>query len=1268
MSQSSIDHFDSASSPQVQRDITRVLSTLPAFSHIPLIQRQCYRQQRFSNECGLFTIFFGIFISRHPSATSIGCGVLSLHFLRTLEPTAITPSIISYISQHIESTLPAPYGTDPTHVKDHNDVGDPPYAPSCNREDLPGEPGLEGNRVYGGADTPTSTPMSSAQIRQAITALALHSHIGVTFLYGGETGFWVGELIRFPSAGLPARVRYYSELCGTCNVLRQMPEITLDIPASGVSYIDVFPHTPLSAGACGCGIVNGVHQISPYLDTFSDCGSDDSDFDVDIEDVIATHVSSTNVTAPDTPSSLPQAPVPAETPTPNDFTPLIELSSAPPEDIRGDALANYHIFGGKPPHVHYLSWNRISAATHQARRRWLLIIQNMDPALRKSPLPSAIIETVTRLAVARHWRPATTSRALSDITSALRSLPLYSNTPFYVDLRKSPLYSEALRRAQSIASSTIPRPITPLLDCAPLLDDFTRPFSRALLCLAFASAGRLGDTRQIRPPDISFHDEDAASVLVRIAYKRGKGFAFWGPYSIAFIMDRSSAQCVLACINPQQPDVNIWSDADQRQVTSVLKKRGFEARSIRRGRLTSLARSGMAEEDILALSGHRKVATLRRYLGFEAPNVDAAARRISRATPVHPPAPLTDDSEDPLISSDSDEDVGGEAGGVTRAPIMGAFANLRVHSGQRFTAPPEFFPKRIPGSQALGISNGLVDAAAPLHVKAIVPLSFEALTVIIPAFCSNDHVIQAYTQGLRFLHDVSLYEALSPQPKHPRAIPITRDFSNSDLDTLLNIGKIRIFEDEPRGSCKAFWVPHKGKRRPIFEPDTNASIKASGLAPRVHYASRLSRRLEHTLSACYDFSTFYDQFALDNKVQAYFTFRAPYQGKVQTFALTRLPMGATASASVAQLTTWCITHDLGCADLSIHTMIDNVRFAGNDRISILRATTEFRSRCHSAGLTLNDDPPFSGFDLEGPPQYTFLGEVYTLAAQGRGTVQNSEKFLTKLSSAHEHVRSKNCTFRNFASLVGLLLFGMHTIDCSIATCFALMRTYRALFKCVTDWDATMDFISPLALADIDRIVPQLALAVPMLPTPPPFTPFDQVIFVDASLTGWGAIVSAENGSAATFDQLFPLTKRRVTRFSAYAEPLGVYNILTHLKSSGRLGTTIACFTDHEAIVKGQRDPETGYGGFSPNLYLNGLFKFVDDLRKGGVLVYFKYIKGETNPADVLSRNAGSFAVTSNERPSLILPPWPAPDSHAPARSDFPKALSPGAGAPHHAFC
>jgi hypothetical protein len=465
----------------------------------------------------------------------------------------------------------------------------------------------------------------------------------------------------------------------------------------------------------------------------------------------------------------------------------------------------------------------------------------------------------------------------------------------------------------------------------------------------------------------------------------------------------------------------------------------------------------------------------------------------------------------------------------------------------------------------------------------------------------------------------------------PKRIPYA-SFTPDQIRELLRADKIRPLSGSPRAFVNAFTIVQHEKRRlrVIAEPSINPTCSREAIY-EVHYPSRLERRARARgakFSVEIDFAAFFDQFDLADDIQPWFTLRTKeaVDGK-NLFALTRMPMGATFAPSVAQAVTSTLIHPLlDIPGVKVDTMIDNVRIVAESKQSFIRALRLFLERTERAGVTINDIETFRGTDDQLAERFrvtetprVFLGEKYV-----GDTVSNADRLVGKLRSAvdeRQRVRTladPPYTTRNFASLVGLMLFMAHTLNVPLSRYHTLLRAYAKLINISTGWDQPCPPIPVVAedeLSQIQRVLlDNRPVGLPVL-RPPSVTvnDYDVAIEVDASCTAWGAkVLFPATG------QVYSLQQRWTAPIShsAWAEPRAALEAVRWARRRLGRSATIALITDHAAMATGQRRWYSNHGGFSGSYHLNALY---DELyARGGGEVF--YVEGQRNEADQLSRD------------------------------------------------
>jgi len=903
----------------------------------------------------------------------------------------------------------------------------------------------------------------------------------------------------------------------------------------------------------------------------------------------------------------------------------------PRATLTGAAGQSWHIFAGKPPHVHELVWRKLAACTRAQHLRWLHCIRGMHADLLRRPLPAAIVEYVLRMANARRWCWATVSSALSACASALAQLPVYTSEQHSIDVRSDPYFAQALHHAQRMARTTAGKASLSTGMTLEQLESLTgsrgikAPNPRLLLLLGWHLGARIGDLRQVRPCDIVVRHREAradGAVPVAVTFRFGKGAAFWGPYSVHAVLPRRVAAELTAAINARPADEALFSLHDQatlsHAIAAVAQGTGrLNLRSVRRGAIQDAAQRGLSDADVMRLSGHRRLDTLYRYLGWGIGShtaKHAAIRRYQAAVP-----------------------RGGGADAVAmppgaQPPKMGLHSGFTGARGRRVEAPPEFFPKKPPTREQCGVLPGADHDTShyQLHIKETSRVDWQA----VQSMALGTPLQQAVEKARSWCTSEQWYGP--PLNVEPRKIP-SAGFTADQVRQLLRADKIRPHHGPVRGFVKAFTVAQHAKRRlrVIAEPAMNQTVEREHMY-QLAYPSRLERRARARgakFSVEFDFAAYFDQFQLAEDVMPRFVLRSREEvDGHRLFALTRMPMGASFAPGAAQAVTSALVYPLvDMSGVRVDTMIDNVRIVADSKAAFVRAVRTFFQRVRAARITLNDAAEWEGLSddamacrcavTEAPR--VFLGEKYV-----GDTVANSDAAVEKLTAAldryvkrtdPEDPEARQYSHRNFASFVGLMLFMAHTVNVPLTKLHTLLRAYGAIISGTNDWDATCVISSEA----VERQVLNLAaflirnepVPLPVLrPPEPELDAYDVAIEVDASLAAWGAVVRFnKSGRTVTLQQRWSTP----VSHSAHAEPrAGRRAVLWARAQPGFANARIAVVTDHVAMATGQRRWYASYGGFSTSFFLNSFFEELYD--HGGGEVF--HIDGVRNGADQLSRD------------------------------------------------
>lgn len=934
--------------------------------------------------------------------------------------------------------------------------------------------------------------------------------------------------------------------------------------------------------------------------------------------------------------------------------------------------------GERPQHIPGIVWRALSQGSRDVHIRWLMRLKHYASDLTSTNLPTAAVETVTRLARDRKWAWSTIASALSAVASALINLRCYSNQIDGIDIRSDPFYRAAMQYSQKMARVNAIRP----KDCTPLTVELFKEKAKLLRGhtgawilwqLSWYLAARVGDARRLDPENVTVDDDvdEHNTVAVRALFTQGKGAHFWGPYTIHARIPVEVAKVVKEVCRTSADSRVLCSAADQRRISEVLREcPGHSIRSIRRGSLVYYANCGASDKNLLKLSGHRNEDTLLRYLGWGQKSSEAAAAATERSNLAHIAAEVEEDQRLP-------DEIRG-AGNSTAKPMwMGQYSGFNGRQGKRIAAPPELFPKQTPSHKDLGIelpsSPDGTKAQWKLHVKKdLACINLNRLQEIVhtpelknclslllewiqkPSHYGVEYPPLAPAQipfaGMMDQHIVAMLEG--PNPKL-RPIPTNNDIHTNPMAVTTGIDNPHIVPLPPtetvRCGVRAFVVPQEAKQRlrPIFAPLYNYDIERDAL-PELHYPSRLERRIniaKAKLFIQFDFSAFYDQIMLGEDVMLHHVLRArapilcngvPYS----LFALTREPMGSTHSAHVAQYITWSILEPiLKMSDVGAATCIDNVAIFGDNESSFVEATQIFLNRCKLVGATLNDQESIPSTPKEilkrgrEKPQ-VFLGEVYLQD----GTVLNTESNVKKLRLAYERLQATlsdpniTVTKRNVAALIGLWTWLAHTIQDPLNRAFEVLRLHSSIAASINEWDDPIK-LSPTDISAIGKAIAPVLMNRPTRPYPAPVPSTDHrdyaaTVIVDASRTGFGAIALV-NGQILEVKGGFFKEKPH----SAHAEPLAATLIVEWVRRTIR--GPIAVVSDHIALTQAQRRPGSGNGGFGKSFFLNN---FLKELYSDGLHHQIFYVQGDLNPADAASRsNKVGDPISVTVRPDTVLP-------------------------------
>lgn len=462
---------------------------------------------------------------------------------------------------------------------------------------------------------------------------------------GPESGVWIGYVVRRQSPGLPTTVGYSTEiLC--CGCIATMPITTVELPTSGVIYSAIRRLSSMPSPS-QCGIPHDeASNLAHYTRDFSPPP-------YTLPPPYVPPPADTTVPNPTDVANVRMMPTTARPPPVAD--PADEMRNAVADEdsddeeadnaLNGDLaieagfptgdctmptvaqafgrhLTSLHVFTGRPPHVPALAWSAVTPETRACHRRILQSLSSLDPNHR---LATACVEQIRRAALERRWRWATTLRNAASLQGALANLPLYTTAVCGVALRLDPVWANFMGSLRRRSNQQPPREPLPLKTT--VLQELLLhlpPTAAAMLSLTWATCARLGDVTSLRAEDVCLSDMAGPTCAIAVRFLRGKSVLFRGPYTVHPTVPLRTAVWLRdrrALLRPHQP---LFSISESMLISTAMKSRGLEVRSIRRGALQCLSQTGCSEELLMQFSGHTQVRTLRRYLNWgQAPGLRA---------------------------------------------------------------------------------------------------------------------------------------------------------------------------------------------------------------------------------------------------------------------------------------------------------------------------------------------------------------------------------------------------------------------------------------------------------------------------------------------------------------------------------------------------------------------------------------------------------------------------------------------------------------------
>lgn len=455
-------------------------------------------------------------------------------------------------------------------------------------------------------------------------------------------------------------------------------------------------------------------------------------------------------------------------------------------------------------------------------------------------------------------------------------------------------------------------------------------------------------------------------------------------------------------------------------------------------------------------------------------------------------------------------------------------------------------------------------------------------------------------------------------------------FNFNDMEhTLMDDHKYSRWEGERVGTVKGFPVEELknedgevyARCRPVFACSLNMTWMEKGLV--VFAPKKEIRRIsaQYTYHIALDFVSFYDQLEMPESWRRHFTFIK----EGVWYALIRAPMGLRQIVALAVAVTWTLMDIPIRIKVERISWIDNVRFSGDSVDEVTEAAMIFLARCKKVSASVKIDN-WKGDDYTeeairahvlATRKMEFLGETYDFDEKTRS---HTTKTKTKLKTIQEFLlrnRQQPITYRQLASIVGVLCYSAEVVDVPLYEAFHALRKYRRVMSHLVcpgaSWDAPEVTLSEAEQGELESIIKTVILAPPTRTVA--CTRKIGVLVTDASHIGWGGVFIPMHGKIRVAagkweDETSNLTTDADYGKSTVAEPLAVLRALKEFKKgfAGEEGI-VDVLVDHQPLIY-TRAPKSYY----TNLLRNALAKNFK-----GISFNFKFVPGEENPSDGISR-------------------------------------------------
>jgi hypothetical protein len=305
-------------------------------------------------------------------------------------------------------------------------------------------------------------------------------------------------------------------------------------------------------------------------------------------------------------------------------------------------------------------------------------------------------------------------------------------------------------------------------------------------------------------------------------------------------------------------------------------------------------------------------------------------------------------------------------------------------------------------------------------------------------------------------------------------------------------------------------------RRAILWPRNLNAKQTEAPTPTLQDTTEAAREVEpNTWATCFDLKNGFHQIPLSEARQSHFGFKV----KGETWVYIRLPMGTRFAPEIMQVVVEILAHaavamvtsvpEGGAVKARVH--IDNVRFVSKSKSVVTAVAEAFQKVCRESGVTLNAEA-----ENRTHQHGVFLGQICDYKS---GKVSVAKKTMERLSAALEGAQHPKATLRDVLSLYGSTLHCARILRSSPSSHYAAMKFCRKRVSALGHGEDLQKFLDkpanlwPCAQKDFAEWVEELRRNEPINHLQRPDREGEKIVmFVDASLIGWGAVLVLPDSS------------------------------------------------------------------------------------------------------------------------------------------------------------